>query len=568
MDTAIIISGIILFIVIKGIYDRKHYYNNLVIRLKKCWGQVPEEEYTSEKLKSLKSYYNSIKNEAQDVDDITWNDLDMEQIYMLVNNTRSSIGEEYLYSVLRKVKFEKEELLERNRLIELFQNNPDQRLKLQVALNRVGKLNNISVYEYMNLLNSLEEKSSLPHYFMAIGLCLSIALIFINPAIGGVLTVFMVCNNIIQYFRRKAEIDSYLSVCSYIIRLLFSIKDIIDLDISDLRTYSEQLQRASEQFKEFKKGYRVLVAKTPNGDMSDIIIDYFRMLFHPDLIKFNSMLKIFKKNRKVLNEMFQTIGTLDSMIAVASFRDLLDYYTLPEFSNDTKPFIEVEELYHPLIDDPVTNTFAEQRCVLITGSNASGKSTFIKSLAINAILSQTIYTSTSKCYNASFFQIATSMALKDNIFSKESYYIVEIKSLKRILDRLNDKIPTLCFIDEVLRGTNTLERIAASSQILYSLANTNGPGTDINYSNNALCFAATHDIELTHILEKYYSNYHFQEQIIDNNVVFDYKLYKGRANSRNAIKLLEVIGYSKDITKKAYDEANEFLESGTWNLLE
>lgn len=161
-----------------------------------------------------------------------------------------------------------------------------------------------------------------------------------------------------------------------------------------------------------------------------------------------------------------------------------------------------------------------------------------------------------KKYGASYFQITSSMALKDNIFSRESYYIVEIKSLKRILDRINNEIPTLCFVDEVLRGTNTLERIAASSQILYSLSRV-----------NAICFAATHDVELTHILEKHYSNYHFQEKIINHNVIFDYKLFQGRSISRNAIKLLEIMGYSEDIIKCAVNEANSFLENGTWSIL-
>lgn len=94
------------------------------------------------------------------------------------------------------------------------------------------------------------------------------------------------------------------------------------------------------------------------------------------------------------------------------------------------------------------------------------------------------------------------MSLRDNLTNNESYYIVEIKSIKRILDSINDEIPTLCFVDEVLRGTNTIERIAASSHILKSL-------TD----KNALCFAATHDIELTNILENIYSNYHLRKML-------------------------------------------------------
>ena len=148
------------------------------------------------------------------------------------------------------------------------------------------------------------------------------------------------------------------------------------------------------------------------------------------------------------------------------------------------------------------------------------------------------------------------MALKDNILSNESYFIVEIKSLKRILDKTNRKYPVLCFVDEVLRGTNTLERIAASSRILASLSN-----------ENSLCFAATHDIELTYILEDYYFNYHFRERIEGNQVLFDYRLYKGRAVSRNAIKLLKLLGYSKDIIDNAEDAANQYMKTGEWSKI-
>jgi DNA mismatch repair ATPase MutS len=556
MEFIVIAIAVIVAFIAKSIYDKKNNRIKLIQRLKREWGQIPDEEYTFETLKSLASYYRSIKDDKQDVDDITWNDVDMDQIFMLMNNTGSAMGEEYLYSLLRKVKFNKQDLEERNRLVEFFQNNEEKRIQLQASLRGLGKLRSISVYEYINQLDKLELKSSLPHYLMAGGLIAAILLIFFNPAIGGLMTFIMVANNIIQYYRRKGEIDTYFSVCSYIIRLLNSVKNITKLDIPEIKTYSVQLENASSVFKKFKKGSRVVAGKNPNGDLLDIFLDYERMLFHTDLIKFNAMLNCFKQNRKILNEMYVSIGTIDSMIAVASFRTMLDYYCIPELNAESKPFLHVEELFHPMIDEPVTNSVNEDQCVLITGSNASGKSTFIKTLAINAILSQTIYTSMSKSYKASFFQIASSMALQDSIFSKESYYIVEIKSLKRILDRLNNEIPTLCFVDEVLRGTNTLERIAASSQILQSFA-----------KGNAMCFAATHDIELTHILENYYSNYHFQEQIVDNNILFDYKLFSGRAISKNAIKLLGVMGYSEEIIDNATNSANQFLEEGIWGIL-
>ena len=112
------------------------------------------------------------------------------------------------------------------------------------------------------------------------------------------------------------------------------------------------------------------------------------------------------------------------------------------------------------------------------------------------------------------------MALRDNLAGGESYYIVEIKALKRILDMTEQRTkentpPVLCFVDEVLRGTNTVERIAASSQILRSLS-----------ERGVLCFAATHDIELTELLKDYYTNYHFAEEICDGDVVFNYQLFR------------------------------------------
>lgn len=114
----------------------------------------------------------------------------------------------------------------------------------------------------------------------------------------------------------------------------------------------------------------------------------------------------------------------------------------------------------------------------------------------------------------------------------------------------------LCIVDEVLRGTNTVERIAASSRILASLC-----------SPHVLAFAATHDIELTYILEDLYQNYHFEEEIRDNQVIFSYLLREGRATSRNAIRLLELIGYDSRLVQEAQKAAAEFENTGIWRTL-
>lgn len=545
---------IVLALVIWSMVNDNNLKKKLQIKLKQQWGEVPEEEYTSEKYKSLKAFYLANKDDRLDIDDITWNDLDMDEIYMLMNNTQSSIGEEYLYALLRKPCYSQEELSERNRLIKFFSDNEEKRIQLQTKLNPIGKIRSVSVFEYINRLEEQNAKSNLIHYFMILALVVSISLIFINPSLGGICTIVVVVNNIVQYYKEKANIEIYLMVFSYILRLLDGVKEIYKLSIPELSTYTDQLKQDVDHFKNFKRGSSWLTSKKVSGDFFGAVLDYIRMLIHVDLIKYNSMLSFLKKNRITLNRIYVNIGILDSMTAAASFRAYLPGYCEPELRKANHTGITVTDLYHPLLDEPVVNSISEKGSVLLTGSNASGKSTFIKTLAINAILAQTIYTSVSTSYKGSFFMIYSSMALKDNIFSNESYYIVEIKSLKRILDRVNHEYPILCFIDEVLRGTNTLERIAASSRILASLAR-----------ENTICFAATHDIELTHILDEDFSNYHFQERIENNQILFDYKLYKGKAVSKNAIKLLAMMGYPKEIIASAEGAAEEFLSRGEWS---
>ena len=102
-----------------------------------------------------------------------------------------------------------------------------------------------------------------------------------------------------------------------------------------------------------------------------------------------------------------------------------------------------------------------------------------------------------------------------------------------------------------------MERISASSKILESMA-----------GKQVLCFAATHDIELTRLLEELYDNYHFEEQVEDNDITFSYHLETGRARSRNAIRLLGIMGYEKEIIEAAGQMAERFVETGKWSLEE
>ena len=292
----------------------------------------------------------------------------------------------------------------------------------------------------------------------------------------------------------------------------------------------------------------------------EILFDYVRMIFYLDLIKFNQMLHMVQKHLSEIDRMATVIGELETAIVIGEYRTgLKGEYCVPELlsGNGDDTFLKLEQLYHPLLNEPVKNDIEVKKGVLLTGSNASGKSTFLRAVALNAILAQTIHTCMARAYRGGMFYIYSSMSLQDDLVSGDSYYMVEVKSIRRILKEVQeagkDGKQVLCFVDEVLRGTNTVERIAASTQILKALAD-----------RNAICFAATHDLELTKLLDGIYDNYHFEEEIADEDIFFPYRLQKGPAVSRNAIALLKVLGYDEALVKDAEAMAEDFLNTGRW----
>lgn len=558
VEVVIGVLVVLVFIGAKLHIDEKNYQKKLHDRLLREWGKPREAEYNVQRMEGIAAYYHS-GEQMQDVDDITWNDLDMDRIYQQMNHTGSAMGQEYLYALLRRPELEEKPLEERERLIRFFTEREVERLKLQKKLAAIGKLGRFSVYRYLSHVEELREENSLIHILQLAALLVSLGLCFVWPSQLVLVAVVVAVVNMVSYYLRKAEMEHYYQLFAYIVKMVHFSKDVAGLDIPELEPYFERLRREAEQFDKFCRGsWLVVGGGDMDGSLADTLMDYVRLLTHIDIIKFQSMAREAIRLEKSLMTMYEVVGFLDSMLAVASYRAMMEAYCVPELRPAAAPdyILEADRLYHPLLSDPVKNSILAHRSVLLTGSNASGKSTFIKTVAVNAILAQTIHTVLADRYRADYFRILSSMALRDDILSSESYYMVEIKSLKRIVDQaMRQGAPVLCFIDEVLRGTNTVERIAASTEILKQLA-----------EMNALCFAATHDIELTTLLEKQFDNYHFEEQVREEDVIFDYRLRQGKAMTRNAIRLLHMIGYAPEIVNRAEKRVQGFLQTGNWQM--
>lgn len=159
------------------------------------------------------------------------------------------------------------------------------------------------------------------------------------------------------------------------------------LNIPETEVYFQRLKEEAGRFRHFCRGsWLVVGGGNMEGNITDILMDYVRLLTHVDIIKFQSMAREVLRLRDDLNVMYETVGFLDSMLAAASYREMMGEWCEPQLTQakDRQFYLEADELYHPLLTDPVKNTIHTHRNVLLTGSNASGKSTFIKTVAINA----------------------------------------------------------------------------------------------------------------------------------------------------------------------------------------
>ena len=551
-----VILGVIVLIMLKGFLDERKKKKKFILWLKNHYGELPKrEEYREEEFRKIARYYQAHEKDGFHIDDITWNDLNMDEIFKRMNYTYSAAGEEYLYYLLRTPMQEEASAGKLEEQINYFMQHKEERVEYQTAFAGIGKTGKYSIYDYLDYLDLLGEKGNGKHHLGNLAVLLSIGAMYFSVQYGILLLVVVVAHNIVSYFKDKNEIDPYITSFGYILRLIKNVEKIGKIPAEAFGEERESLEKCRKSLGQFKTGASIVMSParmSASGNPLEILLDYVRMVFHLDLIKFNQMLLEVRKNKDVIDRMLTIIGYMETVIAIGAFRTSMESYCIPRF--DRSRGMKAENIYHPLLQNPVKNSILTEKGVLITGSNASGKSTFLKTVAINAILAQTIHTCMADSYSASLYRIMSSMALRDDLAGGDSYYIVEIKSLKRILNRLEEEgNPVLCFVDEVLRGTNTVERIAASTQILKSLSKA-----------SVLCFAATHDIELTHLLKKYYNNYHFEEEIVDNDVVFHYQLMRGRAVTRNAIKLLGVMGYDEEIIKEAEGLAEGFLEKGSW----
>ncbi|URZ14348.1 MutS-related protein [Clostridium felsineum] len=504
-------------------------------RFKKHWGQYEKRKIN---VKNIQRFFKFHKEENQDefnIDDQTWVDLNMNKVFEIADRTLTSPGEEMLYKIFKTPEFSEEKLIERNSTIRIFQENKEVREEVGLELTRLGRKKENGVidiiwkdievnYKYKYLFNFL--------FWATLASVLTIPIFKFKYII--ILAMFILVNTV-AHNKFKNKVELYVQSLGYLNGVINTANRISKIDCFELKYFTDVLNKTSSKLMKVAKK----TAGIERVEGADVIGDAIYNMLPIEERKFFNAINDIKKLRGELKVLYKTLGEIDALMSTASFREGLEYYCEPEFKGYGRT-LNAENIYHPLVKNAVSNSIKlDEKGIILTGTNMSGKSTFLRTIGLNSLLAQTIYTCAAKTYTTSFFKIMTSISPEDNISSGKSYYFREAEALKRIINQCGDKEPVLCIIDEIFRGTNPVERVNASAEILNYIG-----------KHNTLTLVATHDLELTEMLKEDYLCFYFSEDIDDTGLSFDYKLKDGICKTRNAVKLLKYLEYPNEIIQK------------------
>jgi len=276
------------------------------------------------------------------------------------------------------------------------------------------------------------------------------------------------------------------------------------------------------------------------NELAGSLYEYGNLLFALDLTAFVLTTTRLQAVRETAQAMYRALGRIDAMHSIATWRDTLPAWTAPVFTSPGKA-LHCESLVHPLLEAGVPNSLhVHDTSVLVTGSNMSGKSTFLRALGVNAVLAQAVGTVCASTWNAPVLHVRTSIGQGDSLLDGKSLYMAEIDAVKRMLDEKAGGAQHLFLLDELFRGTNTPERVAAGYATLAWLDR----GDDV-------VVVATHDLELSRLLGARFEAYHFREQVTDESLAFDFRIRPGLSSTRNAIALLRLSGFPAGLVAEA-----------------
>jgi hypothetical protein len=536
----IVIAIVMAYLYITNSKAAKHKL--FIEQLIENWGK-PADNYRNIDL--ITAYHDHAKTDASITDGIA-TDIDLESIFNYADRTCSKPGQQYLYHQLRSPQTDITPLQDLDKLAEQLTADEATRTAIQMELFRLGHKNAYYLYQ-------LFTNKHPPLYGVLLSLYIRLAwTIWLSAVVLTVVThtgaffllaLGLTLFNFYLHYNNKSNILKYIHSLPQLYTLTQVAKNIfgkVDTDESaSIKSHLDHVHdlNRSLRYVTFENG----VANDPT-DLMYAIWELIKTILLIEPAMFIASIKKVIHYRDDIEALFKYVGKVDMAISIQSFRIGLPYYSKPGFIADYHT-LSVTGLYHPLVENCVANsldTFDHQGA-LVTGSNMSGKTTFIRAMAVNTLLSQTLYTSCTQKYQAPLLQLFTSIRVSDDIEEHKSYFQAEAMAVLNIMNQSKSKpVKSLVIIDEIFRGTNTIERVAAAKAILSYFT-----------ANKSFVFVSTHDLELAELLGEEYAVYCFEEKVADTRLVFDYKIKPGILKNKNAIAIMAGLGYPETVIADA-----------------
>ncbi len=274
------------------------------------------------------------------------------------------------------------------------------------------------------------------------------------------------------------------------------------------------------------------------GSIIWVFREYFRIITLSEVVSYHLFAPKVQMLKKEIEIVYNWTGIWDMAYSLKQFRDSMPYWCHPLFEPEIKT-INTKHIYHPCIEDCVANDLFASRGMLVTGSNMAGKTTFLRTIAVNLLLAQRLNTVCANNWVSPYLTLGVSINNLDNLKDGKSYFFSEALSINRLIN-IGINGHGLLLTDELFKGTNIEEQTAASIAVLQNL----------NRNGNIL-FATTHNSIFVKFLENELDICHFQESIEGESIIFDYKLKAGPLTRTNALECMKLAGIPGVVIREA-----------------
>jgi len=535
-----VIAGITIpavLIVLITLYNRKQAQKRLD-KIRRAWGQIKDEYFNFSSIEK----YSTINKEPffHQLSTQTINDIDFYDLFCFVDRTTSKVGQQYLFDKLSKPPNDIESLKLLDEQADYFLKDKANREKVQKLLVLLDS------QDSYNIAGLLQPKLfTRPRWLNLIVIdSLLVILFIVLVPFYHALTIWLMllfALNLFLHFRNKNNTYQFIKSFPQLNALINIAKILCKEDIPFAKSKAEA---SIIHLKGFQEKFRFLsFGQTGSSELQQVallMLELAKALFLIELHSFYSLISLLENKQQYVLALFQFVGAIDTSISIASLRAGAEQTCKPTFLDNSKA-MSATDIYHPLITGCVLNSIGiYNKSVLITGSNMSGKTTFLRTIAVNALLAQTIFTCFASVYEAPVVKLFSSIRIDDDLLEGKSYYLAEVDTMATLIKEASSGYQNLFLLDEVFKGTNTVERIASAKAILSYLN-----------KNDNIVIVSTHDLELSELLNKEYDLYHFEESIIDNKLTFDHLLKQGPLKTRNAIRILALSNYPSEIIEEA-----------------